>query len=133
MSSMTTAEMEAEARQERLTIATIIAQQLGGAQFRAMTGARNLVALERKPGTRGGLQFDLPRFEHTKVRRVIVELSDADTYTLSFWALRPDPAIYGIRNPVLLETVPDVYAEDLPRVFREKTGLELTMPRFVRQ
>ncbi len=57
-------------------IAKTILEQLGGGRFMAMTGAKNMVAIEN------GLQFDLPRTRHyvkDGINKVQVVLDPSDT------------------------------------------------------
>ena len=95
-----------------MEVAEIIAQQLGGARFRAMTGARNLVAID------SGLQFQLPaRFAKNKATHVQIRLNGNDLYDVRFFSLR---ALQIIERGSLC----DVCAEMLAREFTEATGLD---------
>eukprot|EP01037_Dinobryon_pediforme_P020756 gene20756-21457_t len=95
------------------TIAATILAQLGGNKFRAMTGAKNLVALER-----GGLQFDLPRGATTnKATKVQIVLAGNDTYTLAFYKVR------GINCDKIGQDVHGLYCDQLRGAFEGATGL----------
>lgn len=100
-----------------MTVANTILAQLGGNRFLAMTGAKNLLD--------GGnhLQFDLPRgFSTNKATKCRVTLTDCDTYRVAFykWNARKLEA-------VLVGEDDGVYAEDLRRIFTDRTGLDCTM------
>jgi len=97
-----------------MEIAKTILSQLGGNRLIAMTGAKNFVALA------AGLQFDLPKKAHfvkNGITRIWVELTPADTYTVKTWKIR------GM-NCQQLDTVEDVYCDELQGVFTELTGLD---------
>ena len=83
---------------------------LGGNKFIAMTGAKNLMALEN------GLQFNLPRGASNKANIVQVTINDKDLYCLAFYSLR------GV-NCREIESVNNIFVEDLRTVFTDKTGL----------
>ena len=62
-----------------MQIAQTILSQLGGGKFRAMTGAKDFVAIDN------GLQFGLPgRFAKDGINKVRVTLGDSDLYTVEF-------------------------------------------------
>ncbi|MBR5728838.1 MAG: hypothetical protein IKX61_01335 [Prevotella sp.] len=63
------------------TIAQTILSQLGGRQFVAMTGAKNLVAMDN------GLRFKIGR-NASRANLVKVILRGDDTYTMQFWQYR---------------------------------------------
>ena len=98
-----------------LAVANTILEQLGGRQFIAMTGANGLI------GTNNSLSFRLPdRFAKSRINMVRIELEPSDTYTITFgrvWGTRYAP----------FEAVLDVYAEDLRRIFTDRTGLDCTL------
>ena len=62
-------------------IAQTILSQLGGAKFVAMTGAKQLVAIDK------GLRFKIGR-NASKANLVKVILRGDDTYTMQFWQYR---------------------------------------------
>ncbi len=109
-------------------IAQVILQQLGGRRFLAMTGAKNLLAIE------SGLSLKLPSaFAKDGINYVKVELDDNDTYRLTFQAVRvirdkggrvdPDASVRTISETEL------VYADSLCEVFERHTGLALSLGR----
>lgn len=87
---------------------------LGGNKFLAMTGAKNLMALEN------GLQFSLPRGASNKANIVQVTINDKDLYCLAFFNLR------GV-NCREIERIDNIFVEDLQSVFTDKTGLLTTL------
>jgi len=98
---------------ERKGTAETILNQLGGRQFLAMTGAKNLGF-----GAKGELTFKVPsgKFNHVKVER-----NDRDLYTVTFHKLRNKE---GVPTVIATKTVEDVPAENLADVFTRATGLE---------
>ena len=96
-----------------MEIAQNILNQLGNGKFIAMTGAKNFVSKSN------GLQFRLPRYSHTKINTVSVDLVN-DVYSLTFYNIR------GVKVKEL-DSVDGVYAEDLQRVFTNKTGLNTSL------
>lgn len=94
-------------------VAQTILAQLGGNRFVAMTGAKNLVALE------SGFQFDLPRAALAGINRVQVEYETAtDTYTVIAWKINSRAFTFDEKGRVSA-----VYSEDLQRIFTLLTGL----------
>ncbi|MCG9780470.1 hypothetical protein [Photobacterium damselae] len=97
-------------------IAKTILEQLGGGRFLAMTGAKNLVAIE------SGLQFDLPRTRHyvkDGINKVQIILNPSDTYTVR--GLKWMPRKYEFKE---LANQPGVYGDTLQSVFTGITGLD---------
>lgn len=92
-----------------MQVAQTILSQLGGNRFVVMTGAKNLT------GRADGLSFKIGRNSH-KVTHVRVTLNARDTYTCEFLNIRGT-------NIKTLQTVDDVYCEDLQRVFKAATGI----------
>lgn len=93
-------------------IAATILQQLGGNQFRIMTGARGLST------TSNGLTFKLPsRFAKDGINVVVVDLNALDLYDICFSKERGSTV-------VRVAEFFDVHAEDLRRLFTETTGLD---------
>lgn len=88
-------------------VAQTILAQLGGRRFLLMTGARNLVATENS------LTFNLPI---GKAKRVTIELTPADTYSVTFWA-RKGPS----------SDTEGVYCDSLASLVSRKTGLALSL------
>ncbi len=91
-------------------IAETILKQLGGNKFLAMTGARNLLAVDK------GLRFNLPGY---KVNTVIISLNERDLYHMTFYKVGKTVATTKI-----LAEYDDVYAEDIQRNFTLATGLD---------
>jgi hypothetical protein len=95
-------------------IATTILSQLGGSKFKAMTGAKNFVALER------GLQFDFPKAGKNKANRVQIVLSPTDLYTVAFYKAR------GL-NCDLLASSHGLFADMLKGTIERATGFALSL------
>ncbi|WP_241190963.1 hypothetical protein, partial [Enterobacter asburiae] len=97
-----------------IEIANTILSQLGGNRFTVMTGAKNYMALK------SGLQLDLPKKAHyvkNGISRLWIELTPADTYTIKAWKIR------GM-NAQLVDTIENVYCDELQSTFTELTGLD---------
>lgn len=92
-------------------ITNTIFAQLGGRQFAAMTGARDIVRDEEAKTLRMKIGANLLRATHFAVR-----LDASDTYTLLFYRLR------GVNFPLIAEQS-GVYADQLQAVFANMTGL----------
>jgi hypothetical protein len=90
-------------------IAANILSQLGGAKFKAMTGAKNFLSLER------GLQFDLPKAGKNKANRIQIVLSPTDLYTVAFYKAR------GL-NCDLIASSHGLFADMLKGTFERATG-----------
>jgi hypothetical protein len=88
-----------------LTVARSILDQLGGARFVAMTGARELV------GSADSLTFKIG-VNPKRVSQVRVTLTSADLYSVTFFRVGKAPQIES-----------DVYSNMLEAVFSERTGL----------
>lgn len=100
-----------------MTVAHTILAQLGGNRFLAMTGARDMLRDE------ASLMFGLPRFKGLKINKVRITLRDSDAYTIEFmrlWKPRGD----FVPTVDTLETIEGVHAEDLARIFTDRTELE---------
>lgn len=96
---------------EQLQIAKTILEQLGGHRLVAMTGAKNLMALD------GGLQLRLPsNFAKDGINCVRVQLTPMDDYTVTFSKIRGT----SVKEVAKHE---GAYAEDLNTLFVEVTGL----------
>lgn len=89
-------------------IAQTILAQMGGNKFRAMTGAKDFVALE------DGLMFGIPRAKN--IRKVQIKLTADDLYNVSFFSLR------GVECKVVSEEN-GIYADQLQAAFTRATGL----------
>lgn len=96
---------------KRNEVADTILQQLGGAQFIAMTGAKSL-AITEKPG----LSFRLPTRSGTLPNYVRITLNPMDEYDVQFARIR------GTQLKILSmhENVP---VENLVELFERQTSL----------
>ena len=94
-----------------MKIAETILVQLGGTKFLAMTGAKNLVALE------DGLMFMLPRGTKNKANKVRITLDRYDTYQVEFMKIR------GV-DLKTISTHKNIYCDMLQELFTRETGLE---------
>ncbi len=94
-------------------IAKIILNQLGGNKLIAMTGAKNLCALDEQCG---GLSFKLPKFSGVKVNYVKIVLNGSDLYDVEFGR------IYGNKYTVISKHY-DIYCDMLVELFEKETGL----------
>jgi len=95
------------------TVADTILAQLGGAsRVSAMTGAKSFLAGKSE------LAF---RFSASKsANYVSIKLDADDTYSVEFLKTR------GVKFSIVKKSV-NVYAQDLPSLFEEVTGLYLTL------
>lgn len=107
------------------TVASVILQQLGGNKFIAMTGAKNLLALEN------GIRFTIGR-NASKANRVEITYNGLDLYDIKFIKHTP----YKIKvdynkgtvketqeKTVVLKEYNDIYCDMLQELFTEYTGL----------
>ncbi|EOW9163175.1 hypothetical protein ACN1T8_003796 [Vibrio cholerae] len=96
-------------------IAKTIIDQLGGGRFLAMTGAKNLVAINN------GLQFDLPKTPHfvkDGISRIQVVLDASDTYSMHGMKYLPRKLE---NQSIAMES--GIYADSLQHIFTNMTGL----------
>jgi hypothetical protein len=96
-----------------MNVAQTILSHLGGNQFLAMTGARNLV------NHSDALSFKLPRGAKDGIDYVKVTLSANDTYKVEFMKYLP--------RSLHLKTIASfscVYADSLQSIFTSATGLD---------
>lgn len=103
-------------------IASSIMQQLGGSKFKAMTGCKDVYAIDN------GLQFKLPsRFAKKSINCVQIKLNGNDLYDVSFIAItnRKDPK-FGVRMPFAKDVskFEDIYCDQLQEIFTRETGLD---------
>lgn len=99
----------AKRRNSGMDVANIIYQQLGGAHFAQMTGAKNFL------GDKNSLRFKLPK-NQSQANLVTITLEANDTYTISF-------AQYRGNNVQVLKEIDMVYADQLQEIFERYTGL----------
>lgn len=98
-----------------LTVANIILAQLGGsARLTSMIGAKCFT------GTDSSLSFRFSARASNGSNTFRVTLDPSDTYTLEFLSVRGS-------SLKVKYTVSEVYADDLIRIFEEKTGLYLSL------
>jgi hypothetical protein len=98
-----------------MIVAETILHQLGGPRFRAMTGARHLVGDDK------GLRFALPsRFARNGINRVSISLEPSDTYHMTCFRVRGTQV-------TIMDSVHDVYADQLQYAFTRSTGLETSL------
>lgn len=98
-----------------MEIAQTILAQLGGRQFTTMTGAKNLLAIER------GLQLHLPGSlcrDHINCMRVVLDADD--TYTVEFGRIRK---VNRMPAYEVLHSYPTTYCDQLRGLFEDVTGL----------
>ena len=123
------------------TIAKTIMQQLGGRRFMAMTGTREVVAIDR------GVRFRIGR-NATRTNMVRVTLRGDDTYKMEFLYVRNAPNPYtalvkylgrgmnpieadrkikqqiaAAAQPTVLHQYDGVYCDQLEELFRDYTKL----------
>ena len=99
-------------------IALEIMKQLGGNKFAAMTGACNIVAIEK------GVQF---KFKGSKVANcLVVKLGDtfltSDLYTMEFWKVN---ARQGTCE--MVKSFDGLYCDQIESTFSEVTGLATSL------
>jgi len=106
-------------------IATTILQQLGGNKFLAMTGAKNLVAINN------GLQMKLPSSK-SKANLLTITLTPLDTYNMTFEKFtqpklnkKTFEVIEGKRT--ITKAFTDLYYDQLQELFTEVTGMYTTL------
>jgi len=98
-----------------MTVSATIYNQLGGRLFGVMTGAKNLVS------TDNSLRFSLPgSITKNRLNKVVITLNGRDLYDITTYK------IWGTKVTEL-ETIEDVYAEQLRNVFSAMTGLETSL------
>ena len=105
---------------EYMPVANEIVRQLGRG-FSVITGAKNFIGL---PDQRGGVMFRLPMNGNPKrISHVRIILNWMDMYDVEFLQVR------GGRNPTVtvVQSVSDVYCDQLLDVFEAGTGLWATL------
>lgn len=107
------------------TIATTILEQLGGHHFVVMTGAKNLVAVDR------GLRFHIGS-NGSKANVVKITLRGDDTYTMQFWRQPREVNPYmlmikyyeqGMTNEQIEKKVQDAVKRSEPKMLQEYDGV----------
>ena len=100
-----------------MTVANTILDQLGGRRFALMTGAHSF------SGDADRLTFKLPRGARRCINAVMIRLDPTDTYTVTFY--NSARALRG--GNIVVETVSDVYCDNLASVVSTVTGLAVTL------
>lgn len=90
------------------SVAEIIYQQLGGGQFRAMTGSKSFIAYP------DALVFAIPP-NKSAARKVRITLLSSDTYRMEFFRQMKI-------DPIKDLTHEDVYFDQLQEIFTQVTG-----------
>lgn len=98
-----------------MTVANTILQQLGGAQFRAMTGSRDFI------GGSNFLIFRIGSGAKKGINKCRVTLESNDTYTVEFFRLFKKLSFI----PVSKHT--DIYCDQLQDLFEAETGMYTTL------
>lgn len=104
-----------------MSIAQTILDQLGGNQFRMMTGANSFVV------TYQGLSVRFPGAKDG-INGLTVTLSDDDTYVMDFTRERKSK---GVAKVTIVKHLEGIYCDMLQEIFRDTTGLETRMPRII--
>ena len=110
--------------------AVIILEQLGGKGFLLMTGASNLFAAGRSSSNPNPwLRMNLPR-NQSGANRLKITLLPSDTYEVEFYHQQ----LAGVEAIITRKKhYVNLYAEDLPEVFRSVTGFETRLPTIIRK
>ena len=109
--------------QDARAVAQEILRQLGGGRFMAMVGGKN--AMHGTFGGKPGLQVSIGKGAEGGINRLIVTLDPAtDTYNMEFWRI----GNRGLSTKKLSEASM-VYADDLQRIFTDRTKFYTSMSR----
>lgn len=95
-------------------VADEILRQLGGRRFIVMTGARDMTYSKQLDGARKWPTFTV-KFPHGNAKILRIALAPSDTYTVQFMT----------RTGKVIKELDDIYAEQLPDVVAQGTGLAL--------
>jgi len=111
-----------EQDQKNMPVAQTILDQLGGKQFKMMTGAKYFTPIDN------GLMFALPyNFAKQGINKIKITLSPMDTYEIEFWKIGRAPNY----KQTLVARDDDVYVESMREIISHRTGLVLNMPKVV--
>jgi hypothetical protein len=100
-----------------------ILRQLGGGRFMSMVGGKN--AMYGTFGGKPGLQVTIGKGAEGGINRVIITLDPAtDTYRMEFWKIAK-----GGMSTQRVSEAGMVYADDLQRVFTDRTKFYTSMSR----
>lgn len=98
-------------KSKKLHVAETILEQLGGqGKLQVMIGAKQFV------GDENMVQFKWSAKAKRGINTVVVSLEPSDTYRVEFYKIRG-------ADSQLVDSSSGVYAEDLARLFEDKTGL----------
>lgn len=120
MSAVTESNKVSEEQAINKQIAETILSQMGGHKLLALMINAKKFLFEKK-----NLTFRFFRSEKNKANYVDIQLMPSDTYKLDFWS------IHGSKCKIV-ETIEDVYADDLMKIFSDSTGHTLAVPRIFR-
>jgi hypothetical protein len=95
-------------------VAATILAQLGGQKFIAMTGAKDFL------NNGDGLTFRIPRSNDITHVTITLDVNDLYRVTFNRWNARR-------LEMTIVHTVGDVYADMLPALFTEQTGLHTSL------
>ena len=113
---METSATQTQQEQDKQVAETIL-EQLGGAMFLRMTGAKGLL------WDKNLLSMQLPNnFAKDGINRVKITLDPSDTYTVEFGVYTKRTFTY-----TKLHEVSGVYDDMLCRIFEDKTGLRVSL------
>lgn len=104
-----------KAMSDNMIVAKTILEQLGGSQFRTMTGAKNFIA---GPNT---LSFRIGR-NCKQVNYVLVTLTAQDTYNIKFERVCRIKKAPHILRFIIAEKL-GIYCDQLRPIFEEATGM----------
>lgn len=97
-----------------MTVATTILQQLGGGQFAAMVGLRDVIAHPM------GVQFSIGEGAACGISKVRIFLTPSDVYTMEFFSKRKG-------EWVSVQQYDEVYCDMLQDLFEQTTGFYCTL------
>jgi hypothetical protein len=101
-------------RRAKAQVALTILEQLGGGQFAAMVGLKQVIAHPT------GVQFGIGHGAKDGINKVLVMLQADDTYTVEFWTVRKFGALRH-------EVIEQVYCDSLREIFESRTGFYCTL------
>lgn len=105
-----------------IEIANIILEQIGGMRrMKMMTGASNFAAIEN------GVQFNIGSGAKDGINKVVIVLTPADLYKMSFWHIPTRKEIVNGAEPKLISEDDGIFNDMLMDMFEEHTGFYLTL------
>jgi hypothetical protein len=96
-------------------VAETILKQLGARKFIAMTGAKDFMVLPN------GLRFKIGR-NATSTNTVTINLNGNDLYDMKFERVSLSKKTWDVKKKMINESK-DIFAEDMPSIFTQVTGL----------